>query len=80
MTTAHKFLYDEIVKLPPEKVSKALSFVLYLAQEPDDIDKRLLDLISKSGIPTVELETDINGNLLIDPNLHPDIYDWAVNG
>ena len=32
---AHKFLYDEIIKLPPEKVGKALSFVRYLVQEPE---------------------------------------------
>ena len=28
----------------------------------------------------VKLETDKDGNVLIDKELHPDIYDWAENG
>jgi len=28
----------------------------------------------------VKLETDKAGNVLIDKELHPDIYDWAENG
>jgi len=35
MTHAHQILYDEIVKLPPEKVGKMISFVRYLEQETD---------------------------------------------
>ena len=35
MTQAHKVLYDEISKLPLEKVGKAISFVRYLEQEAD---------------------------------------------
>jgi len=35
MTQAHKSLYDEISRLPLEKIGKALSFVRYLAQEPE---------------------------------------------
>ena len=33
MAYAQQFLYDEIVKLPFDKVSKVLSFVRYLEQE-----------------------------------------------
>ena len=28
----------------------------------------------------VKLETDKAGNVLLDKELHPDIYDWAENG
>ena len=35
MTIAQQSLYDEIVKLPPEKLGKAISFVRYLEQEPE---------------------------------------------
>ena len=28
----------------------------------------------------VKLEADINGNILLDKELHPEIYDWAENG
>ena len=30
------FLYDEIVRLPLNKIGKALSYVRYLEQEPDE--------------------------------------------
>ena len=35
MTQTHKLLFDEIAKLPFEKVGKALSFVRYLEQESE---------------------------------------------
>jgi len=35
MTSAQQSLYNEIVKLPPEKLGKAMSFVRYLVQEPE---------------------------------------------
>ena len=28
----------------------------------------------------VTLQTDESGNVIIDKDSHPDIYDWAVNG
>jgi len=28
----------------------------------------------------IELTTDKNGNILVDKKLHPEVYDWAVNG
>ena len=80
MAIAHQFLYDEIVKLPPSKLSKVLSFVRYLEQEPDDIDQRILDLIAESNIPVVSLDTDADGKLIVDKCAYPDIYDWVVNG
>ena len=35
MTQAHQLLYDEIVRLPIEKIGKAISFIRYLDQEPE---------------------------------------------
>ncbi|MCL2003737.1 MAG: hypothetical protein FWG72_07015 [Oscillospiraceae bacterium] len=35
MTQAHQILFDEIARLPIEKVGKAISFVRYLEQEPE---------------------------------------------
>jgi len=80
MSMVHQILYGEIAELPPEKVSKVLSFVRYIRQEPDDIDTRLLTLIAQSNIPNVLLETDEDGNLIVDKDIYPDIYDWVVNG
>jgi vancomycin permeability regulator SanA len=36
MYQANKFLYDEISRLPFEKVGKALSYVRYLQKETED--------------------------------------------
>ena len=35
MTQAHRFLYDEVSKLPLEKICKAISFIRFLEQEPE---------------------------------------------
>ena len=35
MLQAHKFLIDEITKLPIDKIGKALSFVRYIGQETE---------------------------------------------
>jgi hypothetical protein len=35
MTQAHRFLYDEVSRLPIEKIGKAISFIRFLEQEPE---------------------------------------------
>ena len=35
MTQAHRFLYDEVSRLPLEKIDKAVSFIRFLEQEPE---------------------------------------------
>ena len=35
MTQAHRFLFDEVAKLPLEKIGKAISFIRFLEQEQD---------------------------------------------
>ena len=35
MTHAHRLLFDEISKLPIEKLDRALSYIRYLATEPE---------------------------------------------
>jgi len=59
MTQAHKSLYDEITRLPLEKVGKALSFVRYLEQEKEP--ELLLDLDEE-----VELHQILAGDLFVD--------------
>jgi DNA-damage-inducible protein J len=44
------------------------------------IDEQLTQAIRKLNPEQVYLETDENGNILINPEKHPDLYDWAVNG
>ena len=44
------------------------------------IDEQIVAAILKTRPKSIELEADENGNVIIDKELHPDIYDWAVNG
>jgi len=44
------------------------------------LDEQIVIAAIKNTARKIELETDENGNVLIEKELHPDIYDWAVNG
>jgi len=44
------------------------------------IHEQILQAIQRKNAPVIELEADEKGNIVIDKALHPDIYDWAVNG
>jgi antitoxin component of RelBE/YafQ-DinJ toxin-antitoxin module len=44
------------------------------------LEEQLTAAIAKRNLPRVKLEADENGNAIIDKDMHPDIYDWAVNG
>jgi DNA-damage-inducible protein J len=42
--------------------------------------EQVLELIKRRNIPNITLPADENGNAYIDKDLHPELYDWAVNG
>jgi DNA-damage-inducible protein J len=44
------------------------------------LDEQIVNAIMSKNIPRTKLDADENGNLIIDKDLHPDLYDWAVNG
>ena len=44
------------------------------------IDELIAEAIWKSNPKKVEVDVDSNGNIIIDKDKHPDLYDWAVNG
>jgi DNA-damage-inducible protein J len=44
------------------------------------LDEQLSAVIEKKKPEAVRLEVDENGAILINKDLHPDLYDWAVNG
>jgi DNA-damage-inducible protein J len=48
--------------------------------KPLSLDAQLVAALEKSQPKRVTLPVDENGSLVIDKDLHPDIYDWAVNG
>jgi len=44
------------------------------------LDEQLTAAIWKSNPKKIDVDFDEQGNILIDKDLHPDLYDWAVNG
>ena len=44
------------------------------------LDEQLKAALLARNPKRVTLETDENGNVIIDKDKNPEIYDWAVNG
>jgi len=63
--------YRQIIKEQrlPFQPSAALSF-----------DEQIIAAALKRTPKRVALASDENGNVIIDKEKHPDIYDWAMNG
>ena len=70
-TTAIDMFYRQIIS------ERRLPFQPVVAPT---LDEQLIAALEKSNPKRVKLEADENGNLIIDKDQHPDIYDWAVNG
>jgi DNA-damage-inducible protein J len=70
-TTAIEMFYRQII------AEQKLPFQPMVALT---LEEQLTAAIAKKNIPRIRLEADENGNAVVDKDLHPDIYDWAVNG
>jgi DNA-damage-inducible protein J len=70
-TTAIDMYYRQIIKERrlPFQPESALS-----------LNEQLTEAIRKRNTPAVRLECDDKGNLIVDKEKHPEIYDWLVNG
>lgn len=44
------------------------------------LDEQLIAAILKSDPKRIELSANADGNIIIDKESHPDIYNWAVEG
>ena len=44
------------------------------------IDEQIINAIINKNIPKIKLDADEDGNIIIDKERHPEIYDWAVKG
>ena len=44
------------------------------------LDRRIIVSAIRNTPNKVELATDEDGNILVDKEQHPEIYDWAANG
>ena len=70
-TTAIDMFYRQII------AERRLPFQPVVAPT---LDERLTEAIWKSNPERVEVGVDEKGNILIDKDKHPSLYDWAVNG
>ena len=50
------------------------------AREELSLDEQIVAAALKRNPKRVSLPTDENGNVIIDKERHPDIYEWALNG
>jgi hypothetical protein len=44
------------------------------------LDEQIVAAALRRNSKRVSLPTDENGNVIIDKEKHPDIYEWAANG
>ena len=56
------------------------AFITILDEPAQTYGEQILDIIKRKNIPNIKLEADENSNAYIDKELHPELYDWAVNG
>ena len=70
-TTAIDMFYRQII------AERRLPFQPVVAST---LDEQITAAALKRTTKSVELPLDKNGNIIIDKEKHPDIYDWAVNG
>ena len=70
-TTAIEMYYRQII---------AERRIPFQPQSSLTLDEQIIAAIKKKNIPHIRLDCDENGNILIDKDKHPDLYDWAVNG
>ena len=70
-TTAIEMFYRQII------AERRLPFQPVVAPT---VNEQIIAAILKNSPQIVELEADANGNVIIDKELHPDIYNWVVKG
>ena len=81
--TARERCVNIIGKFPEERLpylAVLLEDTFKLVEAAPTLDERLIAAVKARNIPTVRLETDEKGHVIIDKEKHPDIYDWVVNG
>ncbi|MCL2754934.1 MAG: hypothetical protein FWD35_04370 [Oscillospiraceae bacterium] len=73
-------ILNTIDTLPPSMLEPLYHYVSYLKSQSEKAKKRERFRKAIKNIPSVTLPADENGNAFIDKELHPELYDWAVNG
>lgn len=70
-TTAIDMFYRQII------VERRLPFQPVVAPT---LDEQIIAAALKNNPKRVELVADADGNIIVDKDQHPDIYDWVVQG
>ena len=70
-TTAIDMFYRQIIAEKRLPFQPALSLTL---------DEQILEAALNSKPKTLRLRTDMDGNVVIDKEMHHELYDWVVNG
>jgi hypothetical protein len=65
--------------MKPERLAQGTENPHNPAAEPT-LDEQIIAAALRRKPKRVTLQTDDKGYVIIDKDLHPDIYDWAVNG
>ena len=76
-TTAIDMFYRQIIaerRLPFQPVASPTSLATL------SLDEQIVAAALRRKPKRVSLPTDENGNVIIDKEKYPDIYDWAANG
>ena len=71
MTTAIDMFFRQII------AERRLPFQPTAAQT---YGEQVLELIRRREIPRKAVEVDENGQIVVDKDKDPELYDWAVNG
>jgi len=65
----------------PENIADNQRVIITLVEESEvTLDEQIISAALKNNPKRVTLQKDEDGNVIIDKDLHPDIYEWAVNG
>ena len=70
-TTAIDMFYRQII------AERRLPFQPTVAQT---YGEQVLDIIKRKNIPHKAVEVNAQGQIIVDKDKDPDLYDWAVNG
>ncbi|MCL2216068.1 MAG: hypothetical protein FWB91_03500 [Defluviitaleaceae bacterium] len=77
MTTTKSALNVEIDKGMTIIMERQLSIQ---PKSSPSLDEQIREAALRRNPKRVTLQTDDNGNVIVDKDEHPDIYDWALNG
>ncbi|MCL2574302.1 MAG: hypothetical protein FWE34_07120 [Defluviitaleaceae bacterium] len=87
--TMREHILTQIETLPTQALEEVVEFIAFQKHKlgPLDnetssptLDEQIVSAIMAKNPEITDLDTDKNGNAIIDKKTSPNLYDWAVNG